>query len=142
MRPSSVLCALSIAIASTVGCDGSRRAKATAREPNVLLVVVDTLRADRLGCYGNKRGLTPRIDGLAESGARFESCFSHAPWTLPSFASLLTSLTPEEHGAGGRVLDFRGLRGSIPTLPERFRGAGYATAEIVNVDFLSKPFGL
>jgi arylsulfatase A-like enzyme len=142
MRSSSVLSALLLAAAWMPACDGPRRPKATALRPNVLFIAVDTLRADRLGCYGNTRGLTPRIDRLAEDGARFESCFAHAPWTLPSFASIFSSLTPEEHGAGGRVPDFRALAPNIATFPECFRSAGYATGAVVNVDFLSPPFGL
>jgi arylsulfatase A-like enzyme len=115
---------------------------ATPARPNVLLVVVDTLRADALGAYGCDRGLSPEIDALAAQGAVFENAFAHAPWTLPSFASILSSQPPQTHGAGGRVNDYRGLAPSIPTLPERFRAAGYATAAVVNVDFLARPFGV
>jgi choline-sulfatase len=85
--------------------------------------------------------LTPRLDALAREGVRFASAFSHAPWTLPAFASLLTSETPATHGAGGSLGDFRGLSARVPTLAEQFHAAGYATAAIVNVDFLSRPFG-
>ena len=108
----------------------------------MLLVVVDTLRSDALGAYGCGRGLTPRIDALAGAGATFENAFAHAPWTLPSLASMLTSELPQSHGAGGRVNDYRGLAPSIPTIPGRFREAGYATAAVVNVDFLARPFGV
>ena len=105
-------------------------------------MVVDTLRADALGAYACERGLTPRLDRLAEEGVLFQNAFSHAPWTLPSFASLLTSRTPPAHGAGGRLGDLRGLPETIPTLPDRFREAGYATGAIVNVGFLARPFGV
>ncbi len=110
--------------------------------PNVLLVIVDTLRADKLGCYGNERGLTPNIDRLAAEGAVFESASSHAPWTLPATASLLTSLYPRQHGAGGSLPRFTRLGRGIDTLPAVFRRAGYATASIVNVAFLGPDFGL
>lgn len=116
--------------------------EAGSERPNVLLIAVDTLRADRLGCYGNTRGLTPHIDRLAAAGARFSDATSHAPWTLPSFASLFTSLYPPEHGAGGNLLEFKALPTTVPTLAERFRDAGYATAAITNVDFLGPSFGL
>ncbi len=122
--------------------------------PSVLLVVIDTLRADKLGCYGNPRGLTPAIDRLAREGVVFERACAHAPWTLPSVATLLTSLHPQEHGAGG-WLDlsglaaggptrprFHGLDAEIETLAERFHDAGYATAAVFNVDFLAESFGL
>jgi arylsulfatase A-like enzyme len=127
---------------NTLGCDGNRLPKATPLRPNVLFVAVDTLRADRLDCYGSTRELTPAIDRLAKSGARFEACFSHAPWTLPSFASMFTALDPRQHGAGGCYPDFRGLRDSVPTLPRVFRDAGYRTHAVVNVDFLSPSFGV
>ena len=124
-------------------CSCPARARApTPEHPSVLLIAVDTLRADRLGSSGNPRGLTPHLDALAGEGARFANAFSHAPWTLPAFASLLTSETPPTHGAGGSVGDFRGLPARVPTLPEAFRAAGYTTAAVVNVDFLARPFGV
>jgi arylsulfatase A-like enzyme len=111
--------------------------------PNVLVIAIDTLRADKLGCYGGTRGLTPNIDRIASQGARFEHAFSHAPWTLPAFASLFSSLLPPEHGAGGSLTDdFRALPESVETIAERLDSEGYSTAAIVNVDFLSKTFGL
>ncbi len=110
--------------------------------PNVLLVVVDTLRADRVGCYGNEEGLTPNIDRLADSGVRFANASSHAPWTLPSFGSLLTSRHPIVHGAGGRLGAFQRLAPNLPTVAETFRNAGYRTGEIINVMFVSKVFGV
>jgi arylsulfatase A-like enzyme len=65
--------------------------------PDVVLVLVDTLRADYLGCYGFEGDVSPRLDALAREGVVFERCFSQAPWTKPSVASLLTSLPPEIH---------------------------------------------
>lgn len=122
----------------------SRQPDAQPAEPHrsVLLVVIDTLRVDKLGCHGSQLGATPRIDALAEVGVRFERAYSHAPWTLPACASILTSLYPPQHGAGGRVPDFRRLPDSIRTLPECFQDAGFATAAVVNVDFLTKTFGM
>ncbi len=119
-------------------------AAACSRPPerlNVLLVVVDTLRADKLGCYGGERGLTPELDRLASEGLLFEQASSHAPWTLPSMTSLLTSLYPQQHGTGGRLPTFRSLDPSVETLPGLFRRAGYSTAAIVNVAFLGRKFG-
>ncbi len=121
---------------------------------NVLLVVVDTARADELGCYGSTRGLTPHIDSLAEQGTRFASASAHAPWTLPSTASLLTSLMPRQHGAGGFLditavergeqpkVSFRGLTEEIDTVAEAFQERGWSTAAVVNVGFLGEQFGL
>ena len=121
---------------------------------NVLLVVVDTTRADELGCYGSPLGLTPHIDSLAERGTRFASAAAHAPWTLPSTASLLTSLMPRQHGAGGYLdidamrrgeapqVSFRGLADEIDTVAEAFQERGWDTAAVVNVSFLDRKFGL
>ncbi len=123
------------------GASGKRNA--TPERPSVLFIAIDTLRADRLGCYGNPRGLTPNLDALAARGTRFEQCFSAAPWTLPSFASMFSSLTPQEHGAGGSVLtSFLALAPEHETVAERFRAAGWVTAAIVNVEFLGRNFGL
>ena len=106
------------------------------------LIAIDTLRADKLGCYGSTLGATPCIDELAASGVLFEHAYSHAPWTLPSFASMFTSLYPQQHGAGGQLPDFRGLSSEVHTVAERFRDAGFATAAVVNVDFLDQAFGM
>ncbi len=110
--------------------------------PNVLLIITDTTRVDRFGCYGNQRGLTPYLDDLAVQGLRFEQASSHAPWTLPSIASMLTSLHPEQHGAGGRLGDFTSLDPEVTTLPAVFGRAGYRTHAIANVAFLSPTFGV
>jgi arylsulfatase A-like enzyme len=111
---------------------------------NVLLVVVDTLRADRLGCQGSDSGLTPALDEAAAGGVRFSNTSAHSPWTLPSMASLLTSRHPSGHRAGKKLGPFRfsTLPGEVPTLQERFAGAGYETAAVINVDFLSDAFGM
>jgi arylsulfatase A-like enzyme len=111
--------------------------------PNVLVVAVDTLRADVLGCYGGDAACSPNLDALASEGLLFEQAHAHAPWTLPSFASLFTSLLPPEHGAG-RQPDgsFTALSPAAMTLAEHFRSGGYATAAVTNVDFLGESFGL
>src|SRR5690242_16246877 len=71
--------------------------------PNVVLVVVDTLRADALGCYGNPRGATPFIDRWADDGVRFAHAYAATSWTTPSVVSLLTSRYPTQH----KVTSFR-----------------------------------
>ena len=73
------------------------------KKPNIILIVVDTLRADYLHCYGYKDELTPNIDDIARSGARFENVYSASNFTAPAFASLFTALYPAQHG----VYDFR-----------------------------------
>lgn len=104
--------------------------------PSVVMVVGDTLRADKLSCMGGPEGLTPYLDRIAAQGVRFDQARSHAPWTLPSTASMLTSLHPEEHGAGGRLGRFTKLDAEVQTVVKTFRDQGYRTHAIVNVLFL------
>jgi len=107
--------------------------------PNVLLVTVDTLRADALGCYGHGDAGTPVLDALAGRGVRFETGIAPAPLTGPSHASILTGLVPSRHGVrdnGGYVLP-----DVIPSLPELFRRAGYRTAAFVSGFPLARRFG-
>lgn len=94
--------------------------------PSVVLVVVDTLRADAVSAYGAVDGTTPALDALAEGGLRYERAFSPSSWTLPSHASLFTGTGVDVHGVGvrGRV----SLPEDFVTLAERFAQAGYATA--------------
>lgn len=109
---------------------------------NVVIILLDTVRADRLGCYGNPDGLTPNIDRFAQGATRFDNCFSHAPWTLPSVASLYTSRYPIQHGAGGNINSFTLLPESALTIAEVFKNAGAATCAVVNVSFLTQTFGM
>ncbi len=108
--------------------------------PNVLLVTIDTLRADHVGCYGYTRAVTPTLDGLSAHGVRFITAVAHVPLTGPSHASILTGRTPLGHGMrdnGAYVLP-----GSVRTVAEDFRGAGYRTAAFVSGFPLSRRFGL
>jgi arylsulfatase A-like enzyme/Tfp pilus assembly protein PilF len=106
----------------------------------VLLVSLDTTRADRLGCYGNGAGLTPNLDALARSGVRFDEVISPAPLTLPSHASVFTGLAPRRHG----VRDNTGYRlpGDRPVLAEALRQRGYATAAFVSSVVLDRVTGI
>ncbi len=115
-----------------------------ADSPNVVLVVVDTLRADRLGTYGSERaGVSPHIDAFASKSVVFERAISQAPWTLPSVASLFTGLYPTSHrivlGLKAKVAppgidDLHAaqvLSPDVETLAERFQSKGYATAALL-----------
>lgn len=95
------------------------------RRPNVILVTLDTTRADRLGCYGYAQARTPTLDGLARSGLRFPHAVCLEPLTGPSHATIMTSLYPETTGA---TLNGLRIRTDIPTLAEQFRAAGYRTS--------------
>src|SRR3989338_8805278 len=101
---------------------------------NVILIGVDTLRIDHLGCYGYARPTSPHINALAHEGMRFDRCFSQAPITAPSFMSIMTSRYPFYHGVisniGGEKTRGRAyaVDPKIPTLAEILKGAGYRTA--------------
>ena len=105
---------------------------------NVFLVVVDTLRADRLGVYGSTLA-TPNIDRLAAKGVTFEHAYSHIPITAPSHSSLFTSLIPTEHGVhnNGQILP-----SDIPVMAEMLRDDGRNTAGVVSLGVLEGRFGL
>jgi len=96
-----------------------------AEPPSVLLITLDTTRADRLGVYGHAQARTPHIDALAGSGLRFERAYATCPLTIPSHASLFTGQVPPTHGVRDNG-DFR-LSDDAITLAERFAAAGYAT---------------
>lgn len=121
-----------LAAAALCGCNGGDRAE----RPSVILVICDTLRGDALSSAGGPEGLTPYVDRIAERSVRFEQARGHAPWTLPSIASILSSLHPEEHGAGGQVGSFRRMADGVTTLARSYRDAGYRTHAVVNVTFL------
>ena len=108
--------------------------------PNVVLVTIDTLRADRLGCYGYGRPTSPFLDSLAEEGARFDDPVAPAAWTKPSTGTLLTGLYPSRHGAlyhGSRL----GLPDGEEALAEAFRARGYVTAGFVSNPNIKAVFG-
>lgn len=107
---------------------------------NVLIVTLDTTRADRLGCYGYKKALTPALDGLAAQGVLFEHACSPAPLTLPSHATMFTGLYPQEHGL--RTNGRGRLDASIPTLPVVAEAAGYDTGAFVASFVVDSKFGL
>jgi arylsulfatase A-like enzyme/Flp pilus assembly protein TadD len=107
---------------------------------NLVLVTIDTLRADRLGCYGHDGNLTPHLDRLAESGVLFESSVAQAPSTTPSHASMFTGMYPTVHGvrnAGGFALEQ-----SHQTLAEILREKGWKTAAFVGSAVLDRVYGM
>jgi len=122
-----------------VAC-GTGPRPAAANGASVLLVTIDTLRADRLGCYGHHAADTPTLDALARRGVRFATAVSHVPLTGPSHASILTGRTPLGHGFrdnGGFTLP-----GDIATAPALFQAAGYRTAAFVSGFPLDRRFGM
>lgn len=99
------------------------------RRPNIVLIVLDTQRADRMGCYGYERETSPRMDAFAREATLYERCISPAIWTVPSHASMLTGLYPSEHGA---TWDHMWLDDRFPTITERLGEAGYQTFGLSN----------
>ena len=106
----------------------------------VVLVTIDTLRADHVGSYGAAHAHTPHLDTIAAEGVRFDVAISPAPLTLPSHASLMTALDPPDHGVRHNAI--HRLGDGIPTLAEHLRAAGYATAAFVGALVLDGRFGL
>jgi arylsulfatase A-like enzyme/Flp pilus assembly protein TadD len=107
---------------------------------NVLLITIDTLRADRLGCYGNQSRLTPAIDSLAERGFLFEKAFAHTPTTLPSHTNILLGTTPLRHGVHDNSNFI--VPSSSLTLANHLKSAGYSTAAFIGAFPLDSRFGL
>jgi arylsulfatase A-like enzyme/Flp pilus assembly protein TadD len=109
-------------------------------ETNLLLITIDTLRPDRLSCYGSKRVQTPQVDGLAGRGALFERAFAHDPMTLPSHANILLGLTSPAHGVNQNGISV--LSKEFLTLAEWLKSEGYATGAFVSAFPLDSRFGL
>ncbi|MCL4523077.1 MAG: sulfatase-like hydrolase/transferase [Acidobacteria bacterium] len=113
-------------------------AAAPAGAPNVLLIVLDTLRMDRLGAYGSTRGTTPFLDSFATRSVVFEKAFANAPWTLPSHVTFFTGKMPFEHGATLEPYD-----GRFPTIAQAMAARGYSTVGVVaNNALATRPFGM
>src|SRR5207245_894839 len=126
---------------STVVCrPASRQPVVPRRLPDVIVVTIDTLRADRVGIDGGTPDTTPALDALGRSGAVFLDATAHAPLTLPSHASILTGRYPPHHG----VHDNSGfvLAASVPTLATVLHAAGYHTAAFVSSFVLRGSTGL
>ena len=116
-------------------------AATSAKTPtNVVLITIDTVRADRLGCYGAKDVNTPTLDGLARDGIVFERAISQVPLTWPSHAAILTGMYPFQNG----VQDFTGqpLDPHIKSVAQAFKERGYATGAVVSAFVLDRSWGL
>jgi arylsulfatase A-like enzyme len=121
---------------------------------NLVVILVDTLRADALGSYGGRLGLTPRLDDFARHGVRFAEMLAPSPWTLPSVSSLLTGLQPQTHGAGQRFGDLdpssprqndfapTGLPGGVRTLAAVLRGQDFYSLGVYQNFYILPGFGV
>lgn len=113
---------------SAVAAGGRIRPQPPADASNVLVIVVDTLRADHLPGYGYERGSTPNLDAFAEDAIRFDQAFANASWTRPSFASILTGRYPSSHGVMAKS---DALPNDVVTLSEAYADAGWHTTGFV-----------
>ena len=131
--------AAATAVAGAAACNTAPPPPSPPATQNFLIVTIDTLRADRLGAYGDSHASTPAIDRLAREGVVFANAFAPAPITLPSHASLMTGRYPPGHGArhNGMRLDL-----AVPTLADHFAKAGFATGAFVGAFPLDRRFGL
>jgi arylsulfatase len=107
-------------------------------QPNLVIYLVDTLRADRLGCYGGPAGLSPNADAFASDATCFEQALAQSSWTRSSVASIFTGLWPIQHGVERRG---DALPSPAATLAEQLRHAGYATAAFVTNGNVGRAFG-
>jgi arylsulfatase A-like enzyme len=138
VRSSLIPVAAMLTLAATTGAHGAEAARARSR-PNVLLIVMDTVRADRLSGYGYTRRTAPSLERIAAEGTLFEQAISPGSWTLPSHATLFTGLYPRDHHttAANWKLD-----ASFTTLAEVLAAHGYATASFSNNPWVSAGTGL
>src|SRR5882672_11694191 len=129
------LCAvLALALGTTCSPSGPRKL-------NLVVIALDTLRPDHLGCYGYARATSPNIDAWAKNATVFETAQSAAPWTAPSLLSLMTSLYPEVHGVV-KFPDPGQMNDNVTTLAEMLKKAGYKTAACTDGGYASPFFGL
>ena len=117
---------------------GASRASAPER-PNILLITLDSVRADHVGAYGYERDTTPALDALANESVVFENAYAVTSWTLPSHATLFTGYYPSELNV---TLGRHRLSAARETLAERLAAAGYQTAAFISGPFLRKPHNL
>lgn len=151
----SILAALGIAALAAGGAfillhraprtDAEARARLGRLDPspsqlNLVFVTLDTMRADRLGCYGDRGAETPNIDGLAHEGVLFEHTTSAVPLTFPSHSTIFTGLLPPHHGVRDNGGFF--LEDDKTTLAERLKAAGYATGAFIGAWVLESRWGL
>jgi arylsulfatase A-like enzyme len=124
------LAALGCGLAAACGPGGPR--------PNVILVSIDTLRADHVGLYGYARDTTPFLDRFARDATVFERAFTTCPWTLVAHMTMLTGLFPAQHGVVHAEL---GLSPHVPLLSERLQRAGYQTLALYYPSWIHERFG-
>ncbi len=106
--------------------------------PDIVLISIDSLRADHLGVYGSRRPTSPAIDALSNRGIRFERARAASPWTLPSHSTMFTGLWPTDHQV---IEDDRAIGPTVPYVPQVLQAAGWATAGFVSTIYVSDTYG-
>jgi choline-sulfatase len=137
-RPATLL--LALGLVSLCACKKAQRAAIAPERPNVVVITIDTLRADRLGCYGFEQARTPRIDALAAEGVRADRAMAAVPITLPSHTTIFTGLNPPAHGVRDNGL--YKVPDEAETLAERLKAEGYRTQAFVSAWVLHHRFNL
>jgi arylsulfatase len=125
-------------VAGLVALAGCSAPAPDASRPDIVLIVVDTLRADHLGVYGYTPPTSPRIDALASGATVFDAAWGAAPWTLPSVMSIFTGRYPSSHRVENDGLR---LAADVPTLPQILKARGYATGGFVSHVYVTSPYG-
>jgi arylsulfatase A-like enzyme/Tfp pilus assembly protein PilF len=138
-QPAAARASFILVLFTVAGC-GRHCGRGSLAGDNVLLITLDTTRADRLGCYGYARAATPALDALARRGTLFENALAQVPMTLPSHSTLLTGRYPRELSI--RLNAEAALGQDHPTLGTVFKGRGYRTAAFVAAFVLDSRYGL
>jgi arylsulfatase len=121
-----------------LACTGGPLPQGDPARPDVILVSIDSLRADHLGSYGNARAVSPFLDALAAHGHRFTEARSMSPWTLPSHTTMLSGRSPLTHNV---IEDDRRIPADLPLVQEAFSSAGFLTGGFVSTVYVSKLYG-
>ncbi len=137
-RSNSSGAAAALALALAPACGDGVGAQPARSKPDVVLIVVDSLRLDHVGCYGTGSDLTPNIDALAGQGIVWTAAYTQAPWSAPAVAALLASRAPSRLGFGGRL---ESLPAEPVLLAEALGARGFATAAVVSHPFLGAALG-
>ncbi len=135
MKPSLFILLLAFGLLS-ISCSRTKEE----HRVNVLLVLIDTINADHLGCYGYNRDTSPTIDSISNSGVRFENCNAQSSWTLPGMASIYTGLTERSHRCGHYDDMIFGLDPEVPTIAMILQQNEYSTAGFVQSSYLGEEF--
>jgi len=139
-RTKRMMIALAIVLVASIAAVAVILARRASARPNVILISIDTLRADHLGCYGYGKATSPSIDSFSRESVVFNTAIAPAPSTLPSHASIFTSLAPQHHGASHT--NAVPLAGGFVTLTEALRDSGYRTAALTGGAQLAPEYGL